>query len=662
MKFIYLNYKTLLSVLIILIVGVYLYHRFIRDTKEGYENEEKQFLDSQEDYYKERDTDTSDSALDTSDADKFYTFDSSKPDGKQLVMKDDVGAPTSYSNVDEEVKKCASLTSCKQLDNTNCGYCKKTGKFHYGNKDGPYTDVCSDGWVTSSSECSQQDERDICAKVTSCHEMVGNASICAWCNSKNKAFVYKEVDGNIVPKYPDKDQCGTLGIDGSVIGLTKQSKCDSFSTEYPCLGPNAETGPHSQQCLDKLWRTAGGSVRGSDAPSKGQEQLARWNQSGGWKNVLENMKQDVNNANSPEWSVASQAYKGVYGTQPNPCDGKYNGPLECYQTIFTQQGCSDKGSGYPTQKPNETTQSFTTYVKKLLGLSRDESISYKERNDAYTKCHGGSLPKPPSIKVGDKVKYEVTLGSGFDAVCADVAAHSLVVFEGYVCKKYGSTCQVIWESVTNPNPGPVCKGYSSRTWKRTESGPNEWIKTYLGLCHKEPTYYNGKVKSAIDESELTLVYSCNESSTCADSECNMECIAVISNAPKVSYNVSKRDVVTVINKLRGKYPDATICQKSDMEYLVENNLPYCACGWFEQNGSLTSGYPSSEKTSKGCGGGKKQIISCGYNGPSWAKGKAAIYIKVSANPSTFMKELKEINLAGSIISVVGKNEYNSLLA
>ena len=148
------------------------------------------------------------------------------------------------------------------------GYCFYNDSFYYGDDKGPYTDVCPGGWVKTKEECQERRERAICDKVSSCHEMVGEASICAWCPTKNKAFVYKEEDGILVPKYPAKDSCVDDSLSGTKLGLVKQSDCSKFDQEHPCIGPNENKGPHSAKCLAQLWKEAGCSVKGKSSPSQ----------------------------------------------------------------------------------------------------------------------------------------------------------------------------------------------------------------------------------------------------------------------------------------------------------------------------------------------------------------------------------------------------------
>lgn len=652
--------NTLLIASIFLILSLIVYYFATRTQKEGYEQMEQQYLDNQEQYYASRDSQEFKINQDTAEADRFYSLDDSQKEGEQLVMSADTSqTQVAPSAVDDNVAKCSAIKSCDELDGTTCGYCFANDRFYYGNEDGPYTDVCTGKWVNTKAGCQEHRERAICEKVKSCHEMVGDASICAWCPEKQKAFVYKEVNGKAVPKYPEKDSCTNLDINGVEIGLIKQSDCDSFADQHPCLGPNANNGPHSDKCLQKLWKNAGGSVLGTAAPQNNANQKSWWNQRG-WSAVFDDMKTWVKYASGSDWNKAKTHYKGVYGSDPNPCDAKYGGPVECYTSLYTEYGCSDKGTGYPTNKPNMTTAQYIEYVKDLVNKSRDSTISYAERNDANQKCLGDSLPAPPALKVGDRVKYQVNVGGGLGAVCADTPETSNLVFEGYICKKSGTSCSVMWDSVTNTTPASRCGG-SPRSWKKTTNSSMKWLRTYLGLCNKEPTYYNGKVKASIDESELTLVQSCAGTASCADSNCNLQCIVYISKKGGDAYDIAKTEVQSILQKVRSKYPGANLSTKNDMQYLVNGKTPYCACGWFMEGGSITSGYPTVQGTSSGCGGGQIKVVSCGSNGPSWRGNKAGMYVTLYANPENVNSILESKNLTATVIMVVGKNDYNSLL-
>lgn len=378
----------LIIILLLLLFILILYSCY--SIKEGLTNQP--FLLEQEKYYEGREH----TLLPTDDtSEKFYKFDMTKPLGHQLEMVEATEYKNKSSEIDANVARCKSIKSCKELDNTNCGYCFSSNKFIYGNENKPFTDVCEKGWVKTTSECEEYRERAICNKITKCSDMVGEASICAWCPTTNKAMPYIEQDGILVPKYPNKDTCNDPSLTSSTqLGLVKQSQCDAFEKDHPCIGPNENTGPHSSKCLQHLWKTSGCSTKGSKYPTTNNPQTSWWNKRS-WKAVFEDMKALFSNANSSNWNLAKDNYKACYGNDPDPCDPKYNGPLECYQKQFISNGCKENGNAYPKSKPtNGGIASFIKQVKDYVTQSHDQNLPFDKRNTAYGNCYGGHLVAP----------------------------------------------------------------------------------------------------------------------------------------------------------------------------------------------------------------------------------------------------------------------------
>jgi hypothetical protein len=616
--------------------------------------------------------------LDTTDVDKFLSIDTTKPEGKQLVEVNPDAKKPPMSDVDIEVAKCRKIKSCAELDGTQCGYCFTDKKFHYGNKDGPYTSVCQGQgmWVTTNADCVKTRERSICESITSCNEMVGEASICGWCPTKNKAMVAKSVstgDGSgatkLVPKYPDEDQC--LDPDtftNQDLGLVSQGQCTEFGEKHPCIGPNENTGPHSMACLQKLWSAAGGTSKGTFAPQNNPIVTDMLNKKG-WKDVFDDMKSWVADANSNDWDSVKTHYKGVYGTDPDPCDSRYKSvPLECYQKLTVDAGCSTQGKFYPSQEnvnswPSKLISaqwaqwvksgiypksSYSNAVSIYKTQAQDSSLDYNKRDYAYELCYGGQLTAPPPIKVGDEVSYTFSYP----------AWGGNTTIKGYVCEITGSgenaTAEVYWEQVQNQD------GTQSVTRSAHLDNPkigNDWLGSY---CGQAPEMFGNAVPAKINIGDLSLLSSCKADTSCPDSGCSMQNIVYVyyPGSPGVEYSVSKSQINSVMQRLRGIYSNATLCSKADIQYLVDSGLPYCACGWIlSETGSYTSVYPSTIGTSGGCGGGSQNVISCGDNGPSWSNGLAGIYVRITAKPDEIMDKLKAGGFGGAVVATVGKNEF-----
>ena len=397
-----MKYYLLSVILVVLIIILY----FLCKKKEGFSSEDT-YVQDQINYYKGRKYGPS--LPDQELIDKFYKYEPSKPLGHQLEMVNPIVSAESEEGetVDSEIQKCKTLKNCSELDNTNCGYCISTNKFIYGNKTEPLTDVCTKGWVFTSAECEEARERAICEKVSSCHEMVGDAAICGWCEASGKAMVKKQ-NGNLwEPKYPDKDKCDDegFGLVGDAAG------CAAFEKDHPCIGPNENTGPHSTACLSKLWKEAGCSAKGKIAPTQPGNNNTWWNERG-WQATFADMKAWFSDATSSNWDLANTHQEGCLGTQPDPCDPKYNPrPDECPQQLFLNAGCTKEGKLYPSSENIAkygsnyyNTQSWVdgiktwsvstlqNYFKQLV--QETQSSDYTTKSRATELCFGKQATKP----------------------------------------------------------------------------------------------------------------------------------------------------------------------------------------------------------------------------------------------------------------------------
>ena len=637
--------------ILILALTLALFNTFVADkdsVKEGFQDdkptsEETDFIKSQESYYQGR-IDIPLLGDASEEVDTFYKYDESKPIGKRLVKSDpDITIPE--SSVDEDVKKCKSLKSCDELDGTQCGYCMLNDTFYYGNDKGPFTDICPGGWVKTKEQCQERRERSICSKVKSCKEMVGDAAICAWCPTSNKAMPYK-MEGDIaVPKY-DVDKCSDVDIlnNNKNLGLVLQKDCDSFDAAHPCIGSTENTGPHSEACLKKLWKAGGCPSTGSSAPGQPNADLSWWNTQS-WKNVLINMQNWFKNANSKDWTVAKDHYKGCYGKDPNPCDPKYSStPLECYQQIFTKAGCLKKGSGYPIKEPSMSKSDFESNVTKMKNGSHNKGLPYSQQDKFYNECYGGHLTPPPPIKAGDYVKTVVDFPK-FGGKCN---------LFGYVCEVSGGKAKMFWEELVSDND----KSKESVT-RKYHLNNRKFANGYLGsYCGQVPQILKGIVDSQISLSELTLVSSCKQDTKCPDSGCNMQNMVLVSKKGQTTYSIDKNDVGAVVNSIRQYFANSRLCEKVDLQFLVDSNLSECSFGWFSVNGVIYAGYPSVKGTTSGCGDGRVEVI-VSETGPSFAKNKANMYMIIDANPETLNSEMEKLGLQAKIVATVGKTSYAS---
>jgi hypothetical protein len=405
-----LNYIIIFSIIVIIIF----YTLYNYKNKENFDNK---FLDEQIKYYESRKKDINIPSI--NEADIFYKFDK---DSNNLVISGPVGK-VQDSEVDIEVAKCKALTNCDDLNNTKCGMCLYNNKVMYGDKNGPLADVCPGGWVKDASICKKKKEQEICSKVKSCGTMVGEASICGWCASSNKAFVAKEVNGKLVPKYSD-DKCMTEGIFGTStnMNLFPSTKCAQLDKDFPCYGPTMNSGPHSSQCLNKLWEQVGCSVKGTTSPYNNKS-INWWNKQSILK-VANDMKNYKKYADSNDWKIASAYHPRCYGTDVDPCSDKFAiKPLQCYQQKFVEAGCRKEGSAYPTKDLGNTNiNDYITTIKNLASTAHSNFIDFNIKNDAFNKCYGGNLISPPKPK-----KQDVDIQPGLNAFIYENTSSSGVI-------------------------------------------------------------------------------------------------------------------------------------------------------------------------------------------------------------------------------------------
>lgn len=662
---------------------------------------ENEFLDRQEQYYQAR----ADGPITYNEnADKFYAFNPEKSMGSQLEIqtpeqiKQQKPLPT--TEVDLEVQKCKNIKSCDELDGTNCGYCFYDDTFYYGDDKGPYTDVCPGGWVKTKEECQKRRERAICEKVKSCGAMTGDASICAWCPTSQKAFVYKMVNGVAVPKYDD-DKCDDPDLQGNQLGLVLQKDCAEFEKDHPCVGPNEKTGPHSIDCLKRLWMEAGGSVKGTFSPDKNQDLVNKWNTMSR-DEAFADMKSRVKGANSGIWQLVEQNYQGVYGTSPNPCDKKYNPrPMECVEEVFKSVGCTDKGLMYPSEGNIESWKAGNTKYPKVLnsgfiqnlqsgftldklksfftGVKNNMSASdYETKAQANEMCLGNIIASPPPLNVGDKVQMSITVPPNqYTDVCVDGQGTNTIVFEGYICRRQDNNkYSVIWEKVINPNPSERCKGRSELpinmesmgVWSRQKNANvPEWVLKYLGRCSVAPSYFSGVLDNFIDGSKLKVIQSCNpDFKSGCENNCALYTVLLISQSNRFSYSIKQNEVSGVLNKLQNlpQLQDTRIATVDDIQRLVDNGVAECSFGWvYNDKRQLVPVYPSIKGTTRGCGGGNVGVVldhlAKTGNYSEWNQGNRNMYVITYTDPSVVEKEIEKIGgVYGRVVAVLGKELYD----
>jgi hypothetical protein len=129
------------------------------------------------------------------------------------------------------------------------------------------------------------------------------------------------------------------------------------------------------------------------------------------------------------------------------------------------------------------------------------------------------------------------------------------------------------------------------------------------------------------------------------------------------YDIAKGEVPDVLTTIRSVYPTAQLAARDDIINLSAGNLSYCACGWVTKSrtdAALSTYYPSKAGTSEGCGAGATTAIHCGDDGPSWAEGKAGIYVKINPHPAAFDSIPAALDPKDLVAEVVGAAQPSAM--
>ena len=452
------------TLLVVLVCQIYMSLK----EKEGFSNEalekgERAFLNNQADYWSVRSVGIGAGMLKSDpEVNKWLKFDENKNLQSYIPT---IGG--SQSEMDKKLTKCRVLTSCDQLeegDQGDCGYCAYDKEFRYGGKDGPDPDVCpKKAWTNNREKCKELREKDICSSIKSCGDLYGEAAdICGFCPTTGTGMVKKEVGGKLVPKYSD-DVCG-----GDGYGLLSAEKCGEFLKDHPCITPYYLSGPHSADCVSKLWKNSNctNNVLYGKTPSELGKDIRM-----SYKKVGEIMKETNTKTRSNDYTSAVNNSDLCFGNHDNvdPCDPKFSRDgvpnPECLKKIILEEGGVPNGTGFKKisqgvsgakshvrdiskyskpapawnipffNYPNSDTTNATDYkstIKRVISLMTGAS-DYGTRVKTSMISLGTSPPPPPAITSG----------------CTVTKLLFPIQYEGVVTKINGESCFIMWTNFTN---------------------------------------------------------------------------------------------------------------------------------------------------------------------------------------------------------------------
>jgi hypothetical protein len=435
------------------------------------------------------------------------------------------------SKVDKQVLNCDTMKDCGDLDNSPCGYCDTTKEFSLGDKKGSTTSACPKGpggmnaWSTSAEKCRKIRERAICKKAKSCGDLYGDAEkLCGYCPTTGEAMVKKKSGNIFVPKYSE-DTCNN-----GDYGLISADKCLSFAKDHPCITPYHTSGPHSIECLKKLWKNSECSKEQPyDTTFKHLATLLK-----PYKEIGKKMTDTFNKTFSHNYQTAKANSLLCHGNYDklNACKNKYktnkNGisvfPKECYEKKYKSSGCTTSGEGWKDiqndlitnilkkqRKQNlygdVTNDNYTSQLEKISNTATNGSVGsatlYEKKKNSAEECYGEIPPPPPPVKIGDYVVFK----------------NDTFTIEGTVFKDLGHQISVMWEII---KPGVLSKNIL-RDGKSLEEQKKYF--GWPGIKASSSKYGIGNSYGNILKSSVTVTKRC----AATKSQCKKSCNDIITD-------------------------------------------------------------------------------------------------------------------------------------
>ena len=262
--------------------------------------------------------------------------------------------------------------------------------------------------------------------------------------------------------------------------LIKPSDCEKFGQLFPCVGKNMFKGPHSDACLEDLWKNSG--CYDSVFERSSQEDKKKWNSASylAAENNMVGIRETAKT--SKNYKKANKANKKCFNREFSPClDRFYPRPIECSQKIYNETGCKEGGKLNPKNISGVNDYASSSWIagqngrwtqnqykndllnlkrKSRSGLINPKLNDFDNTIDSNMKCFG-KIPGIPfdkpcwkdfmlMMKCMDGVKI-INTGSDWDSLSFDGATNfKSLLAQGEPNNKYWKN-KYTWKSNSKSN-------------------------------------------------------------------------------------------------------------------------------------------------------------------------------------------------------------------
>ena len=343
-------------------------------------------LEEQEEYYKRRYTNENDP--------RRITALSQIQDEKNDLAIKDTGMSGCLKMRERYI--CSKVNDCSPMNfemfgikaKDICGFCADDGKAYARTDLVPNAKTMTKTQYVSEPKCenieifgdgvpcsSYTTSKDLCVNAKSLKDP--SIQACAYNYNMKQVKIPIPIPFPSDVKYgqtdsrPGNDKCN------SEWGLIRPDKCDWFENAYPCLKTKGG-GPHSEKCLESLWKQMGFITSYRELYNHGEGELVNnWNTMD-VNRVMESMQEIYDKIYSSEYDVAKKWAKICFNMNVNDCNRaglindknsdqywKINSDA-CMQKLYKYGGGKEGGLANPK---NQEKWSYGSFGSLKEGLS-----------------------------------------------------------------------------------------------------------------------------------------------------------------------------------------------------------------------------------------------------------------------------------------------------